>query len=77
MQTYYEASGLKTHVLGCTHWAETQSEAQGFRANLDAMTSWDEVTDFVNMTPFPQPPEPYLTDGSIGLTDYKWICAHD
>ena len=76
MQTYYEASGLKTHVLGCTHWAETQSEAQGFRAKLDAMASWDEVTDFVS-TPLPQPPEPYPTDGSIGLTGYKWICAHD
>ena len=27
MQTYYEASGLKTHVLGCTHWAETKGDA--------------------------------------------------
>lgn len=73
---YYQASGLKTHILGCTHWAADPAEAQAFRSRIDAMPDWEAVVRFLD-TPLPQPPEPYPMDSSIGLTGYKWICAHD
>ena len=57
MQNYYEASGLKTHVLGCTHYAETLCEAQGFRDKIDAMLSWDDVVRF-STPPCPAPLSP-------------------
>lgn len=76
MDTYYEASGLKTHVLGCTHFAETLGSAEAFRAKLEAMPGWDEVVHFLDK-PLPRPTEPYPTDSSIGLTGYQWMCAHD
>ena len=74
--TYYEASGLKTHVLGCTHWGADAQDAAEFRAKVDALPDWEAVTRFLD-TPLPQPREPSPIDPSIGLTGYKWICAHD